>query len=218
MLGGRGEKPLLARYAADEVRICHLQREPSYRCQQDVMSMRESCRSYGKEVTASTRPFCEEKGDSLQPCRPLPVPTPGPQHAASGSGCRGAFAVKSLSRNQVKCSALLKMENALEEWGVICLAEFSPRLVKAWRLLALLPSQAELRVTGPHLMPAQCKWRSKRLFPLMCVTKHAKRIFSLRSSGEWNFFKKTCWLSGFAKDRSHFQAKTKEEYGVLALF
>lgn len=72
MLGGRGGKPLLARYAADEVRICHLQREPSYRCQQDVMSLRESCRSYGKEVTASTRPFCEDPFQYPPPARSTP--------------------------------------------------------------------------------------------------------------------------------------------------
>lgn len=59
------------------------------------------------------------------------------------------------------------MESASEEWCIICLAEFSLHLVKAWRALPLLPSQAELSVTGPHLMPAQCKWRLKRLFPLM---------------------------------------------------
>lgn len=29
--------------------------------------------------------------------------------------------------------------------------------VKAWKVLALLPFQAELGVTGPHLMPVRCK-------------------------------------------------------------
>lgn len=84
-----------------------------------------------------------------------------------------------------------------------------PITVKAWWALALQPPWAESCRTGPQLMPAQCKPRLQRLFSLMCVTKHTKRIFFLRSSWEQNFFRKTCWCFGFAKDRSCFQAQTK---------
>lgn len=66
-------------------------------------------------------------------------------------------------------------------------------------------------------MPAQCKPRLERLFPLMCVTKHTKRIFSLRSSWEWNFFKKTCWFLALLRTEAVSKPRRKED-GVMGLF
>lgn len=92
MLGEK--KPFLAQYAADEVRICDLRREPCYRCQWDVRSPRESCRSQRNEFVTSTHIFCEKKGDCLQPHRSLTVYTTRPTARRLRIGMSRSFCCK----------------------------------------------------------------------------------------------------------------------------
>lgn len=163
-----------------EIRICDLQ---SYGGQRDVTGLTESCPSLGHSLRDN-----------------VADPTQHTLHGARGF-VKGSHDVKeiTLSFSKLTCP---------KKWHVLAWLSLPP-LCQSLMSTGTSASSSPCG-TGPQLMPAQCKQRLQRLFPLMCVTKHTKRIFSLRSSWQQNFFKKTCWCFGFAKDRSCFRAQTKE--------